>query len=189
MRARRRANEEAAILCVAKYRAARSLQNPCPYRAQSSMHRLYLRRTRPRPRSLAVTSVHGRATIAAMTLREKILFHQVHPAKLATDAVSAVVSLYFFWQHALIIGLLTHLVPPPVGSAIVMACVDLEPYKRSRLGAYLVRYMRPGAQAARLVGDLIMVVAAWFRAPGGIVVGLLIVLAAWSYGLASFRRD
>ena len=70
-----------------------------------------------------------------------------------------------------------------------MACVDLEPYKNSRLGTYLVRYMRPGAQAVRLAGDLIMVVAAWFRAPGGIAVGFLIVLAAWSYGLTSFRRD
>ena len=124
-----------------------------------------------------------------MTLKEKILFHQVHPAKLATDAVSAVVSLYFFWRHALILGLLTHFVPPPAGSAIVMACVDLEPYKNSRLGSYLVRYMRPGAQAARLVGDLIMVVAAWYRAPGGIAFGLLIILAAWSYGLASLRCD
>ena len=127
--------------------------------------------------------------IAAMTLREKILFHQVHPVKLATDVASAFVSLYFLWHHALIVGLLAHLVPPPVGSAIVMACVDLEPYKNSRLGAYLVRYMRPGAQAARLVGDLIMVVAAWFRSPGGIAAGLLIILAAWSYGLIWFRRN
>jgi hypothetical protein len=124
-----------------------------------------------------------------MTLKEKILFHQVHPAKLATDAVAAVVSLYFFWQHDLIVGLLIHFVPPLVGSAIVMACVDLEPYKNSRLGTHLVRYMRPGAQAARLVGDLIMVVAAWFRAPGGIAIGLLIILAAWSYGLTSMRGD
>jgi hypothetical protein len=127
--------------------------------------------------------------IAAMTLREKILFHQVHPAKLATDAAAAFVSLYFLWQHALIIGLLVHIVPPPVGSAIVMACVDLEPYKNSRLGTYLVSYMRPGAQAARLVGDLIMAVAAWFHAPGGIAVGLLIILAAWSHGLIWFRAN
>ena len=134
-----------------------------------------------------MTSAAAQGMIAAMTLREKILFHQVHPAKLATDVASAFVCLYFLWQHALIIGLLAHLVPPPVGSAIV-ACVELEPYKNSRLGAYLVRYMRPGAQAARLVGDLIMVVAAWFRAPGGIAVGLLIVIAAWSHGLIYHRR-
>jgi hypothetical protein len=49
--------------------------------------------------------------------------------------------------------------------------------------------MRPGAQAARLVGDLIMVIAAWFRAPGGIAVGLLIVIAAWSHGLVCLRRS
>jgi hypothetical protein len=39
-----------------------------------------------------------------VTLKEKILFHQVHPAKLATDIAAAVVSLYFLWQHQLVIG-------------------------------------------------------------------------------------
>ena len=74
-----------------------------------------------------------------MTLREKILFHQMHPAKLATDVLSAVVSLYFFWQHQLFIALLTHFVPPPVASTMVIRFADLEPYKSSRLGAYLIR--------------------------------------------------
>jgi len=55
-----------------------------------------------------------------MNQKEKILFHQVHPAKLATDIVSAIVSLYFFWQHELLIGLITHFVPPPVGSFLVI---------------------------------------------------------------------
>jgi hypothetical protein len=71
-----------------------------------------------------------------MTLREKFLFHQVHPAKLATDVLSAVISLYFFWQHQLVIALLTHFVPPPVASAMVIRFADLEPYKSSLLGAY-----------------------------------------------------
>jgi hypothetical protein len=34
-----------------------------------------------------------------------------------------------------------------------------------------------------------MVVAAWFRAPGGIAAGLLIIVAAWSHGLIWFRRN
>jgi hypothetical protein len=46
-----------------------------------------------------------------MTLNEKILFHQVHPAKLGTDIAAAVVSLYFFWQHQLMLGLVTHVAP------------------------------------------------------------------------------
>jgi len=118
-----------------------------------------------------------------MDLKEKILFHQVHPAKLATDIVAALVSFYLFWQHDLVAGLLTHFLPPPVGSALVIRLADLEAYKNSRLGAYLVRYMTPAAQVTRLIGDIIMIVAAWFRSPAAIGGGLIIVLAAWSYGL------
>src|SRR5689334_6436527 len=78
-----------------------------------------------------------------MTLKEKILFHQVHPAKLATDSIAAIISLYFFWQQELIIGLVTHFTPPPIASGAVIHFANLEPYKNSRLGAYLVRYMTP----------------------------------------------
>jgi hypothetical protein len=118
-----------------------------------------------------------------MTLKEKILYHQVHPAKLATDIGAAVISVYFFWQHDLIIGLLTHVVPPPIGSFAVIRFANLEGRKHSRLGAYLLRYMTPTAQATRLLGDIIMVFAAWFHSPIGIAAGLAIVIAAWGYGL------
>jgi hypothetical protein len=114
---------------------------------------------------------------------EKLLFHQVHPAKLATDIGAAVVSLFFLWQHQLVIGLLTHFIPPPIGSAAVIRFANLESYKNSRLGAYLVRYMTPTAQLTRLAGDLVMVAAAWYQSLDGIVFGLAMIAAAWSYGL------
>ena len=126
-----------------------------------------------------------------MTLKEKILFHQVHPVKLAADIGAAVVSLYFFWQHDLVVGLLIHLIPPPIGSFAVIRFANLDGYKNSQLGAYLLRYMTPTAQATRLLGDIVMVVAAWFHSPIGIAVGIAIVLVAWSYGLVlpSKRRS
>ena len=55
-----------------------------------------------------------------MTLSERMLFHQVHPAKRGTDVAAAIVSLYFLWQHELILGLLLHFIPPPIASLIVM---------------------------------------------------------------------
>jgi len=118
-----------------------------------------------------------------MTLKEKILFHQVHPAKLATDIIAAIVSLYLFWQQELFIGLVTHFVPPPIASTAVIHFANLESYKNSRLGAYLVRYMTPTAQILRLAGDLITVFAAWYHSPLGIAAGLVFILAAWTYGL------
>ena len=124
-----------------------------------------------------------------MTLKEKLLFHQVHPAKLATDIGAALVSLYLLWQHQLVIGLLTHFIPPPIGSAAVIRFADLETYKNSRLGAYLVRYMTPIAQAARFAGDLITVGAAWYQSFAGILFGLAVIAAAWSYGWVLGRRE
>jgi len=123
-----------------------------------------------------------------MTLKEKILFHQVHPAKLGTDIAAAVISLYFFWQHQLALGVVTHVVPPPLASAMVICWVNLEPYRGSRVGAYLLRYMTPLAQAARLAGDLVTVFGAWFHAPLVMGAGFLIIVAAWSYGLAHIAR-
>ena len=117
-----------------------------------------------------------------MTLKEKVLFHQIHPAKLATDVGAAVISLYFLWQHDLLIGLLTHFTPPPIASAAVILFADLDSYKTSRLGAYLARYMTPTAQGTRLAGDLITVAAAWYQSPVGILAGLGMIFAAWTYG-------
>ena len=119
-----------------------------------------------------------------MTLNERMLFHQVHPAKLGTDVAAAIVSFYFLWRHELILSLLIHFIPPPIASLIVMRYANLDGYKDSLLGAYLLRYMTSAAQAARLVGDLIMVFASWFHSVRLIAMGLLIVMAAWSYGPA-----
>jgi len=124
-----------------------------------------------------------------VTLKEKFLFHQVHPAKLATDIGAAIVSLYLLWQHQLVIGLLTHFIPPPIGSAAVIRFADLDSYKNTRLGAYLLRYMTPIAQAARLAGDLITVGAAWYQSFAGILFGLAVIAAAWSYGWVLGRRE
>ena len=124
-----------------------------------------------------------------MTLKEKFLFHQVHPAKLATDIGAAIVSLYLLWQHQLVIGLLTHFIPPPIGSAAVIRFADLDSYKNTRLGAYLLRYMTPIAQAARLAGDLITVGAAWYQSFAGILFGLAVIAAAWSYGWVLRLRE
>ena len=120
---------------------------------------------------------------------EKILLHQVHPLKLAADVIAAVVSLYFFWQHQLVAGLVTHLVPPVVASAAVLHFADLSPYKNSRLGAYLERYMTLTVQAIRLAGDLITVIAAWYHSAAGIAAGVAVILAAWTYGLLPLRHS
>jgi hypothetical protein len=122
-----------------------------------------------------------------MTRSERILFHQIHPLKLGTDVVSAYVSLYFFWQHRLLIGLLMHFGPPVLTSALTLTFASLEAQKRSALGVYVSRMMTRTVEAIRLVGDLVMVFGAWHRSVVTIVAGLIVVLAAWASGLPHRR--
>jgi hypothetical protein len=123
-----------------------------------------------------------------VTLRDKALYHQIHPAKLATDILSALVSLYFLWQHQLVIGLLTHFAPPIVASALLLGFGDFERQKKSALGRYIAWHMTRAVEAVRLGGDIVMAFGAWFRSPVLIVAGLVIVLAAWSSGPLRHRR-
>ena len=121
-----------------------------------------------------------------MQFREKILYHQIHPAKLATDILAEPVSLYFFWRHALALGLVTHFAPPIIASAVIVGSMDLQRQKASRFGHYIAQFMSRGVEAARLAGDIVMVFGAWYRAPLVIAGGLLIVILAW---LSGFFRD
>lgn len=117
-----------------------------------------------------------------MTLKEKILYHQIHPLKLAADIGSEPVSLYFFWHHDLVLGLATHFVPPIATSLILVGCADLETMKSSSSGRYLQRHMTRTVEGIRLAGDIVMVCGAWFHQPALIVAGLAVVVLAWCSG-------
>ena len=117
-----------------------------------------------------------------MTRSDKILYHQIHPLKLGTDIIAAIVSLYFFWQDQLLLGLVVHIAPPIIASALVISLVDLEPQRQSALGQYIKRSMSHTKEAIRLVGDIVMVFGAWYRSWGVVLLGLLIVIGAWFSG-------
>lgn len=117
-----------------------------------------------------------------MTFAEKALFHQVHPLKLGTDVLAEVVSLYFLWRHQLVIGLVSHFVPPIFVSVLLMSLADFERQRSSPLGRYISWHMTRSMEGLRLGGDIVMAVGAWLRHPAVIVAGLLIVLGAWSGG-------
>lgn len=117
-----------------------------------------------------------------MTLSEKALYHQIHPAKLSTDVSAAVVSLYFLWQHQLWIGLATHFLPPVIASALLIRFGNFDAQKNSRFGQYIRSHMTRGIEAIRFAGDIVMAVAAWCRFPAFIAVGLMIGIAAWGSG-------
>jgi|ERR1700756_2471629 hypothetical protein len=123
-----------------------------------------------------------------MTTKEKALYHQIHPAKLATDILASVVSLYFFWHHLLLIALVIHIAAPVLGSVIVMRYANLNRQRESRLGRYIAKHMGAVPQGSRLVGDIVTVFGAWYHSWLVIGLGLAIVLLAWMNGLWSASK-
>ena len=97
-----------------------------------------------------------------MTLKEKILYHQIHPLKLATDIGCEPVSLRYG---------------------------DLEAYKSSRAGAYVRRHRTRTVEGVRFAGDIVMVLGAWFHHPCWIASGLGVIILAWSSGLVRKPRS
>jgi hypothetical protein len=122
-----------------------------------------------------------------MTLQEKILYHQIHPLKLAADISCEPVSLYFLWQRNLFVGLIMHFGPPVAATLWLIRRADLEAYKNSAGGAFLRRHMTKTVEAIRLAGDLVMMAGAWLHRPSMIGCGLAVVALAWCSGLIRTR--
>jgi hypothetical protein len=122
-----------------------------------------------------------------MDIQEKALYHQIHPAKLATDWFTALLAAYFLWQGDLVLALAIGFVPAIVASVLVIRYADLGRYQASAFGHYVAKYMTPLAMGFRVVGLVVFWTAAWYHSISGVVAGLLIVLDAWGYGLFLMR--
>jgi putative flippase GtrA len=118
-----------------------------------------------------------------MDLNEKVLYHQIHPAKLLTDWGTLPLALYLFWRHRWRLALIVAFVPSMIASYLLIRCADLEPYKQSRFGQYVARSMTRSMEGVRLVGAGLMMLVAWKRCRWLLPVGLLIILAAWLRGM------
>ena len=118
-----------------------------------------------------------------MTLREKLLYHQIHPLKLFTDVGVVFPSCYYFWRHDFVAGIATALLPPIIVSTVIIAAVDLERYKQSSFGKYLVTYMSREMEVIRLVGFVFIALGSWFHQAWLVLCGLVVVLLAWMRGI------
>ena len=119
-----------------------------------------------------------------MDLGEKVLYHQIHPAKLAADIGGSLVSTYLMWRRRFVAAMLAAFVPAVVASALVIRYANLERRKHSRFGRYMRRYMdRRVLDAWRFFGQVVMWVGAWHRVGKLVPIGVAIVVAAWASGL------
>ena len=124
----------------------------------------------------------------SLTLRERVLYHQIHPAKLYADIATALVGIDLFWRHALVPGLIIALLPPLLVSAVLVREANLERYRSSLMGAYLRQFMPPWVQAVRLFGVGVAFYAAWYHFPAGVISGLALVAICWANGIGRHPR-
>jgi hypothetical protein len=118
-----------------------------------------------------------------MDFGEKVLYHQIHPAKLAADVSASFVSTYLMWRRKFALAMLGAFVPAIVASVLVIAYADLERRKHSPFGRYMQRYMNLRVEAWRFFGQVLMWVGAWYRVGKLIPIGWAIVVTAWVSGL------
>ncbi len=119
-----------------------------------------------------------------MTIQEKMLYHQIHPAKLFTDIGVTFPACYFFWQHQIVAALTIALLPPIIVSAsILLTDVDLERYKHSSFGRYLRTYMTRTVEAVRLAGFVLMAAGSWLHEGWLLAIGVVLVLLGWLRGV------
>jgi len=119
-----------------------------------------------------------------MRASEKVLVHQVHPAKISADVTASVVSNILLWQGRPRAAVVTRVVLPMAGSAAVLALADLDALARTRRGRYVVAHMPPSAQAVRLAGDAVMGLGAHRRNIALLVTGAAVIMAGWSDGMS-----
>jgi hypothetical protein len=118
-----------------------------------------------------------------MTFKEKILYHQIHPLKLSVDVATSFFTTYLLWQHNIVWFFIFFLLPSVITSLFLVKFANLEPIKNSSFGKYISKYMTHAIEAIRIAGQIIMWIAGWFHLTFMILIGFLIIIAAWCNGL------
>lgn len=118
-----------------------------------------------------------------MTMTEKALYHQIHPAKLATDISASLVSTFLLWEQWLWVAILVAFIPSMLASALVIRFANLQKLKDSNFGRYIEGFMTHWIEAWRVAGQLVAWFGAWTHQFWLIPSGILITLMAWVVGM------
>ena len=123
-----------------------------------------------------------------MNRHDRLVLHQLHPLKLATDILVTVPSTRLIWQHRFILGALSAFVPAILVSLLLLETsafeLRLNRLAATRWGAAGLLGMTGTMQCLRLVGLTVVWWGAWQHHWLILVAGLAIVLGGW---LPTFR--
>src|SRR5258708_40320155 len=99
-----------------------------------------------------------------VTYQEKVLYHQIHPIKLATDwIIGGLIAYILLWRHLFWLGIIVAIIPSVVVTIIILKFVDLQKYKKSALGHYIKPNIPSSMQEIRLLGALLAGIGAWYH--------------------------
>ena len=119
--------------------------------------------------------------MADMQLAEKLIVHQVHPAKIGADVTASLVSNALLWRGRPRAALAVRLLLPAAGSLAVLTLADLDALAQTPRGRYVLAHMPPSAQAVRLAGDALMGLGVHRRSVVLLGAGAAVIAAGWSH--------
>jgi hypothetical protein len=120
---------------------------------------------------------------SVMTRQEKLLYHQIYPAKLLADWIPGMGTIYLMWRHQLVATLVITFGLAFLATFLVIQAVDLKPYRDSRFGRYLKKYMSPFWQGVRFSGQVMIWIGAWDHRWWLMGLGLFVIIFGWAHGL------
>jgi hypothetical protein len=118
-----------------------------------------------------------------VTRAERLLYHQIHPAKLVTDVATSFASCWLLWQAEWATAAVVAFAPSIVASALLLWRADIERLRDTPLGRYVATFMTRRVEAVRLGGQALMWIGAGTHVPWLIPFGFMVIVFAWLGGL------
>jgi hypothetical protein len=118
-----------------------------------------------------------------MTAQERMLYQQIHPAKLLTDFGTSFASTWLLWQAHYATAAIIALLPSIAITLLLMRFADLERLRATHLGGYLTAHMPANIVWSRIFGQLMVWAGALSHVAWLIPLGYFIIIMAWLNGL------
>lgn len=118
-----------------------------------------------------------------MNLLDKIKYVEIHPLKISIDVLSDIVAVGLFWKNYLLSGLAIAYLPSMLAAVFIMKYLDLEKYKNSKAGKYILKYKNLSADLSAIIGEIIIWIGAWNQSVYIIILGLLIFITSYCHGV------